>query len=123
MELKCVQVATTMVSTIAACVSVFFAMKSQKLQRSLIKNKSAIEEINDLISKLQVANAIHQHALAFPDEEFEEGIDMSDVPSKVAKLIQHDQISNRIKMSEWTLPIESLTNKISILQTIRDELL
>jgi hypothetical protein len=110
------------ISAIAACVSVFFAYKSKKMQTQLIENKSDIEELSGLIEHLKLANAIHNHPYDFSDNDFELGSNLKEVPAKIAKLIQNQKIGSKIKKNEWELPINDLNIKIEKLCSIRKSL-
>jgi len=76
------------VSATAACVSMFFAYKSKRMQSRLIENKSDIEELSELIEHLKLANAIQNHPFDFSDNDFESGSNLKEVPAKIAKLMQ-----------------------------------
>lgn len=110
------------ISAIAACISVFFAYKSKRMQAQLIENKSDIEELSELIECLKLANAIHNHPHDFSDEDFELGSDLKEVPAKIAKLMQNPKIGSQIRKGEWELPIDGFDRKIENLCSIRKSL-
>jgi hypothetical protein len=111
------------VSAIAACISIFYAIKSKNTQTRLIENKFEIEQLNSLIESLKVASAIVKYPHDYDDESFPLGIDLNDVPSKIAKLMQNDKVASNLNKSDWDLPIKNLDNKIEQLSEIRKELL
>ncbi len=119
MALDWSEIIPTGISTIAACVSAFFAYRTKKMQTQLVENKSDIEALNELIECLKVANAISNHPDAFSDSEFESGRNLKEVPAKIAKLIQNPKIGSQITKKEWELPIEDYDIKIENLCSIR----
>ncbi len=123
MDLENIEIMITIISAIAICVLVCLEVRSQKFNKKIIKNKPPLEIVHGLISQLQKANSVGEHASMVSDDEFEKSMDLSDVPSKMVMLIQYDQISEKIIIEEWNLPIENLSDKISMLIKIRDNLL
>ena len=111
------------VSAIAACVSIFYAVKSKNMQTRLIENKSEIEQLNSLIESLKVASAIEKYPHDYDDGSFSSGIELNDVPSRIAKLMQNNKIASKLNKSEWDLPVTNLDNKIGQLTGIRKKLI
>mgnify|MGYP003384651573 CR=1 FL=1 len=110
-------------SAIAACVSIAYAAKSKSMQTRLIENKSEIEQLSSLIETLKVASAITKYPHDYDDESFSSGIELDDVPSRVAKLMQNGKIYAELNKPEWDLPITNIDNKIEQLSRIRKELM
>lgn len=123
MEIDVLDAIPAVVSSVAACVSAFFAIRSQRLQKKWIANKSVIAEIGDLISQLMAAQAMLSNPLQFSDANFLAAINLDEVPFRVAKLAQHPGIAEKINVSQWELPIENLPGKIAALKEVRDKLL
>jgi len=123
MELDWLKYIPVGVSAIAACLSAYFAIRAQRLQASIIQNKSIIEELSSLIEKLIIASAIESHPHDFTDEDFESGSDLSDVPSRIAIIISHGNIASQLDKADWNFPISNLCEKIDKLKKIRKTLL
>ncbi|BCN23898.1 hypothetical protein VYA_10900 [Vibrio alfacsensis] len=111
------------VSALAACVSVFYARKARKAQINQVEHKFEIEQLNELIEKLKIANAIETHPHDYDDDTFVNGRNLDDVPSKIAKLMQNSLISKALVKTEWELPITNLQSKIDQLCAVRKKLL
>lgn len=111
------------VSALAALVSVFYASKARRAQIKQLENKFEIEQLNELIEKLKIANAIETHPFDYDDDTFSTGINLDDVPSIISKLMQNSVISKSIVKSEWELPITELQHKIDQLCKVRKTLL
>lgn len=111
------------VSALAACVSVFYASKARKAQIKQLENRFEIEQLNELIEKLKIANAIETYPHDYDDDTFVNGQNLDDVPSKIAKLMQNSLISKALVKTEWELPITNLQRKIDQLCSVRKKLL
>ena len=89
------------------------------MQTRLIENKFEIEQLNSLIESLKEASAIEKYPHDYDDESFSSGIELNDVPSRIAKLMQNSKIASELNKSEWDLPVTNLDNKIDQLTELR----
>lgn len=110
------------VSALAACLSVYYASKARRAQIKQAENKFEIEQLNELIERLKVANAIDIHLQDYDDDTFMNGSNLNDVPSKISKLMQNSLISGTLVKKEWDLPITNLQHKIEQLCAVRKKL-
>jgi len=124
MKIEFLELFPAVVSAIAACFSAYFAIKSQRITNRSMENKLTFLEISELIETLKIAKAIRDHYDNFSDAEIELGANLSQVPAKIAKLIQHRELASKINKSEWNNPINinSLEEKIESLIIARKSL-
>ena len=119
MDLDWPKIIPMSISSVAACISVLFSIKSRQMQTKLIENKSDIETLSELIETLKTAKAVREHCHDFKDDDFTSADNLSEVPAKIAKLIQSQNLASQIDKSEWNLPITDLERKINSLHELR----